>query len=83
MDVGVDGSLVEFYPNFEDYIREALREVPEIGPQGEKRIRIGIAKDGSGVGAALIALVADRAMKGTSSPLPRQSASDVKQSDQY
>jgi hexokinase len=59
VDVGVDGSLVEFYPNFEEYIREALREVPEIGVWGEKRIRIGIAKD-----AALIALVADKAMKG-------------------
>ena len=56
--------MVEFYPNFEEYIREALREVPEIGVWGEKRIRIGIAKDGSGVGAALIALVADKAMKG-------------------
>ncbi|KAI7527691.1 hypothetical protein KC331_g16178, partial [Hortaea werneckii] len=67
IDVGVDGSLVEFYPNFEEYIREALREVPEIGPQGERRIRIGIAKDGSGVGAALIALVADRAMRADSS----------------
>ena len=64
IDIGVDGSLVEFYPNFEEYIREALREVPGIGPQGERRIRIGIAKDGSGVGAALIALVADRAMRG-------------------
>lgn len=58
VDIGVDGSLVEFYPGFEDYIREALREIPEIGGKGEKRIRIGIAKDGSGVGAALIALVA-------------------------
>ena len=29
-----------------------------IGEENEKRIRIGIAKDGSGVGAALIALVA-------------------------
>ena len=64
IDIGMDGSLVEFYPNFEEYIREALREIPEIGPQGEQRIRIGIAKDGSGVGAALIALVADRAVKG-------------------
>lgn len=64
VDIGVDGSLVEFYPNFEDYIREALREIPEIGPAGEKRIRIGIAKDGSGVGAALIALVADKARRG-------------------
>jgi hexokinase len=58
VDVGVDGSLVEFYPNFEEHIRQALREIPEIGEQGEKYIRIGIAKDGSGVGAALIALVA-------------------------
>ncbi|KAF2172111.1 hypothetical protein M409DRAFT_62919 [Zasmidium cellare ATCC 36951] len=64
VDIGVDGSLVEFYPRFEEYIREALQEIPEIGPQGEKKIRIGIAKDGSGVGAALIALVADKAMKG-------------------
>ena len=58
IDIGVDGSLVEYYPDFEEYIREALREIPEIGPEGEKRIRIGTAKDGSGVGAALIALVA-------------------------
>lgn len=58
VDIGVDGSLVEFYPGFEDYIREALWEMPEIGEKGEKRVRIGIAKDGSGVGAALIALVA-------------------------
>ena len=58
VDIGVDGSLVEFYPGFEEYIREAFVEVHEIGVEGEKRIRIGIAKDGSGVGAALIALVA-------------------------
>lgn len=60
IDVGVDGSLVEFYPDFEDLIREALREITEIGVEGEKKIRIGIAKDGSGVGAALIALVAGK-----------------------
>ncbi|KAI4122783.1 MAG: hypothetical protein LQ347_006392, partial [Umbilicaria vellea] len=58
VDIGVDGSVVEYYPGFEDYIRQALREIPEIGRQGERRVRIGIAKDGSGVGAALIALVA-------------------------
>ncbi|KAG9185347.1 hexokinase [Alternaria panax] len=60
IDIGVDGSLVEFYPNFEEYIREALRAIPEVGAKGEKRVRIGIAKDGSGVGAALIALVAGK-----------------------
>lgn len=60
IDIGVDGSLVEFYPNFEDHIREALREIEGIGEKGEKKVRIGIAKDGSGVGAALIALVAGK-----------------------
>ncbi|KAF2135131.1 uncharacterized protein K452DRAFT_293448 [Aplosporella prunicola CBS 121167] len=63
IDIGVDGSLVEFYPGFEDHVRTALREIPEIGEKGEKRIRIGIAKDGSGVGAALIALVAAKMEK--------------------
>lgn len=58
VDIGVDGSLVEFYPNFENHIREAFKQIPEIGSQGEKKIRIGLAKDGSGLGAALIALVA-------------------------
>ena len=60
VDIGVDGSLVEFYPNFEHHMRDALREVAEVGETGEKKIRIGISKDGSGVGAALIALVASR-----------------------
>ena len=62
-DIGVDGSLVEYYPGFEDYIREAFREIDGIGPEGEKKIRIGLAKDGSGLGAALIALVAHQAEK--------------------
>lgn len=66
VDIGADGSLIEYYPGFEDYIREAFREIPEIGTAGEKRIRIGIAKDGSGVGAALIALVASAAEKSDS-----------------
>jgi len=61
IDIGVDGSVAEFYPGFEKYVREALREVPEVGSNGEERIRMGIAKDGSGVGAALIALVAAKA----------------------
>lgn len=63
VDIGVDGSLVEFYPGFEDYMRGSLRVMNGIGPEGEKRIRIGIAKDGSGVGAALIALVAAKMEK--------------------
>lgn len=56
IDIGADGSVVEFYPGFESMVREALRKT-EIGDD-EERITIGIAKDGSGVGAALCALVA-------------------------
>ncbi|ODA83311.1 hypothetical protein RJ55_01824 [Drechmeria coniospora] len=63
LDIGVDGSLVEHYPFFRDMIYEALVAVDGIGPEGAKKIRIGIAKDGSGVGAALIALVAQRMEK--------------------
>jgi hexokinase len=71
----VDGSLVEFYPGFEELMRETyvavcdaefwradlqsrFREIPQVGEKGNKRIQIGIAKDGSGVGAALIAMTA-------------------------
>lgn len=63
VDIGVDGSLVEYYPGFEEYVREAFRSIPELALEGEKRIRIGIAKDGSGVGAALIALIAANSEK--------------------
>ena len=60
IDIGVDGSLIEFYPGFETEIRGALREVPEVGSQGEGRITIGLSKNGSSVGAALMALAASR-----------------------
>lgn len=63
VDIGIDGSLAEYYPGFEDYIREAFREIDGIGEEGEKKIRIGLAKDGSGLGAALIALTAHQAEK--------------------
>jgi hexokinase len=55
IDIGVDGSLIELYPGFEAHIRSALRDVQEIGPGGERRIKMGLARDGSGVGAALMA----------------------------
>ncbi|KAF7168775.1 hypothetical protein CNMCM5623_001668 [Aspergillus felis] len=58
IDIGADGSLIEFYPGFEAEMRGAVRDVPEIGEAGERRIRIGLAKDGSGVGAALMAQAA-------------------------
>jgi hexokinase len=58
VDVGVDGSVIELYPQFEQYMREALRVIEGIGVSGERRIRIGIAKDGSSIGAAIIASLA-------------------------
>lgn len=51
--VGVDGSLISYYPNFEEGLRESLRAI--VGEAVEKRTDIGLAKDGSGVGAALCA----------------------------
>lgn len=60
IDIGVDGSIVECYPGFETEMRQALRDVPEIGDEGEGRITIGLAKDGSSVGAALMALAASK-----------------------
>lgn len=55
---GLDGSLVEFYPRFEQRVRAALVEL--LGEKVEKRVKIGLAKDGSGVGAALCAQAAKK-----------------------
>ncbi|KIP09830.1 hypothetical protein PHLGIDRAFT_125977 [Phlebiopsis gigantea 11061_1 CR5-6] len=54
--VGVDGSLIEHYPNFNARLRASLRML--VGEEVERRVDIGMAKDGSGVGAALCALQA-------------------------
>ncbi|KAF9500147.1 hypothetical protein BDN71DRAFT_1440709 [Pleurotus eryngii] len=59
--VGVDGSLIEHYPHFEHMMRESLKIL--VGEHIEKRVDIGMAKDGSGVGAALCALMASKEMQ--------------------
>lgn len=64
IDIGVNGSLIEFYPKFEKIARSTLRDIEDIGNAGEKRIRIGIARDGSGIGAALAARMAEQAHQG-------------------
>jgi len=51
VDVGADGSLVEFYPEYVDLCLAACEEI--LGNNASKRIRIELQKDGSGVGAAL------------------------------
>ncbi|CDR40432.1 CYFA0S05e00474g1_1 [Cyberlindnera fabianii] len=58
VEIGVDGSVVEFYPGFRSMIRHALALSP-LGPDGERKVHIQIAKDGSGVGAALCASTTD------------------------
>lgn len=63
IDIGVDGSLFEFYPGFEDGIRSTLKDIDGIGYEGAKRIRFGLARDGSGVGAALVARMAEQESK--------------------
>ena len=42
------GSVAEFLPNFQTRVRETLKIL--LGEAGEKRVRMGLAKDGSGVG---------------------------------
>ncbi|CAE6408389.1 unnamed protein product [Rhizoctonia solani] len=53
--------LFEFYPNFEQRLRLSLELL--VGPEIEKEVKIGRAKDGSGVGAALCALQASKQTK--------------------
>lgn len=56
-EIGCDGSVVEFYPGFQENILEAIKLIDPL--KGEKKeIHLKIAKDGSGVGAALCASVA-------------------------
>ncbi|KAK0556133.1 hypothetical protein OC846_001352 [Tilletia horrida] len=56
--IGMDGSVVEHYPGFLDMLREGLREI--VGAKTEAKVVISMAKDGSGVGAALGALQAKK-----------------------
>jgi hexokinase len=51
--VGIDGTLFEQYPGFRSYLEEALKEL--LGHEAAKNVTIDLAKDGSGLGAAVIA----------------------------
>ncbi|CAI4378333.1 CNT_collapsed_G0013820.mRNA.1.CDS.1 [Saccharomyces cerevisiae] len=57
VEIGFDGYVIEYYPGFRSMLRHALALSP-IGTEGERKIHLRLAKDGSGVGAALCALVA-------------------------
>lgn len=53
-EVGCDGSVVEFYPGFQEKILEAFNLIDPL-KGSKKKVHLRIAKDGSGVGAALCA----------------------------
>jgi hexokinase len=56
-EVGCDGSVVEFYPGFQEKILDALAMIDPLNGDN-KKILLKIAKDGSGLGAAICASVA-------------------------
>jgi hexokinase len=56
-EVGCDGSVVEFYTGFQEKILDALAMIDPLKGD-KKKILLKIAKDGSGLGAAICASVA-------------------------
>ncbi|CEP12229.1 hypothetical protein [Parasitella parasitica] len=56
--VAIDGSLFEFYPNFEKNMGQALSEI--LGEQARSKVKFDLARDGSGLGAAIIAMIASK-----------------------
>lgn len=54
--VGVDGSVYEFFPYFPLWMDETVAGL--VGPSRAHNIRFAMAQDGSGVGAALISMIA-------------------------
>ncbi|KAF5393911.1 hypothetical protein D9757_000352 [Collybiopsis confluens] len=49
------GQRINFYPHFERTMRESVRSI--IGEEVERRVEIGLARDGSGVGVLIVLLV--------------------------
>jgi hexokinase len=54
--VAIDGSVFEHYPRYSTMQHEALTML--LGPEAAALVKLSLAKDGSGVGAALIAALA-------------------------
>ncbi|ORZ12606.1 hexokinase-domain-containing protein [Absidia repens] len=62
--VAIDGSVYEFLPGFEAHMMTSLREL--FGDSIQDRVKFALAKDGSGFGAAIVAMVAHKAAAGLS-----------------
>ncbi|KAI8068798.1 hexokinase-domain-containing protein [Thamnidium elegans] len=54
--IAIDGSLFEFYPKFEKNMGTALAAI--LGEQARSKVKFDLARDGSGLGAAIIAMIA-------------------------
>lgn len=51
--VAMDGGLYEHYPQYRGYLQDAVTEL--LGPELSKNVIVRHSKDGSGIGAALLA----------------------------
>lgn len=49
----MDGGLYEHYPQYQKYLKESVTEL--LGSEASKNVIIDLTKDGSGIGAALLA----------------------------
>ncbi|KAF9907065.1 glucokinase [Linnemannia zychae] len=56
--VGIDGTVFEHYPHFKERMVEGLTEL--LGARAKDIVALGTTRDGSGVGAALAALIATK-----------------------
>lgn len=57
--IAVDGSVYEHYPGFDNTMMQALIEL--YGPEIEAKVSFSLARDGSGLGAAIVAMIAHKA----------------------
>jgi len=55
--IGIDGSVYEYHPNMDRYIREGMAIL--VGKKKASQIDLKLTKDGSGIGAAMAAAVAE------------------------
>jgi hexokinase len=51
--VAMDGGLYEHYPKFRKYLLDAVTEL--LGEKASRNVSVELSKDGSGIGAALLA----------------------------
>ncbi|KAI7859615.1 hypothetical protein BDC45DRAFT_564409 [Circinella umbellata] len=74
--IGIDGSLFEHYPCFEANMMQALKDM--FGPYISYKVKFSLARDGSGLGAAIVAMLAHKnSQKATSSGAPTATSSSV------